>query len=91
MNRDFAPRNQSVAREVLAPIEPILWAIRSEIVRIAALPGYEAETYDAFSDALDRVFECLAATHCNIFDSIFDSSFRCDLDNALQENAVSSQ
>ena len=90
MNRDFAPRNQSVAREVLAPIEPILWAIRSEIVRIAALPGYEAETYDAFSDALDRVFECLAATHCNIFDSIFDSSFRCDLDNALQENAVSS-
>lgn len=91
MNRDFAPQNQASAQEVLAPIEPILWAIRSEIVRIAALPGYEAETYDAFSDALDRVFECLAAAHCNIFDSIFDASFRSDLDNALQENAVSSQ
>lgn len=91
MNRDFAPKNQSRAQVVLAPIEPILWAIRSEIVRIAALPGYEAETYDEFSDALDRVFECLAATHCNLFDSVFDASFRSDLDNALQENAVSSQ
>lgn len=91
MNREFAPQNMARAQEVLAPIEPVLWAIRSEIVRIAALPGYEAETYDDFSDALDRVFECLAAAHCNIFDSIFDASFRSDLDNALQENAVSSQ
>lgn len=90
MNRDFAPQDQVEAHAVLAPIEPILWAIRSEIVRIAALPGYEAETYDDFSNALDRVFECLAATHCNLFDSIFDASFRSDLDNALRENTVSS-
>ena len=91
MHRAFAPQNQASAQAVMAPIEPLLWAIRSEIVRIAALPGYEAATYDEFSDALDRVFECLAAAHCNIFDSIFDASFRSDLDNALQENAVSSQ
>ena len=90
-NREFAPASVVVAREALAPIEPILWAIRSEIVRIAALPGYEAETYDLFSDALDSVFESLGATHCVLFDSVFDASFRADLENALQENNLSSQ
>ena len=90
-NRDFAPASVVVAREALAPIEPILWAIRSEIVRIAALPGYEAETYDIFSDALDSVFESLGATHCVLFDSVFDASFRADLEYALQENNLSSQ
>ena len=90
-NREFAPASVVVAREALAPIEPILWAIRSEIVRIAALPGYEAETYDIFSDALDSVFESLGATHCVLFDSVFDASFRADLENALQENNLSSQ
>lgn len=90
-NRDFAPASVVVAREALAPIEPILWAIRSEIVRIAALPGYEAETYDVFSDALDSVFESLGATHCVLFDSVFDASFRADLEYALQENNLSSQ
>ncbi len=90
-NREFAPASVVVAREALAPIEPILWAIRSEIVRIAALPGYEAETYDIFSDALDSVFESLGATHCVLFDSVFDASFRADLEYALQENNLSSQ
>lgn len=90
-HREFAPASVVVAREALAPIEPILWAIRSEIVRIAALPGYEAETYDVFSDALDSVFESLGATHCVLFDSVFDASFRADLENALQENNLSSQ
>ena len=90
-NREFAPASVVVAREALAPIEPILWAIRSEIVRIASLPGYEAEAYDVFSDALDSVFESLGATHCVLFDSVFDASFRADLEYALQENNLSSQ
>lgn len=89
--RDFSSTSTLVAREALAPIEPILWAIRSEIVRIAALPGYEAEIYDTFSDALDSVFESLGATHCVLFDSVFDASFRVDLECALQENNISSQ
>lgn len=89
--RDFSPASVIVAREALAPIEPVLWAIRSEIVRIAALPGYEAETFDTFSDALDGVFESLGATHCVLFDSVFDASFRADLECALQENNISSQ
>ncbi|MBR5889365.1 MAG: hypothetical protein IKY92_04900 [Akkermansia sp.] len=89
--REFAPASVVVAREALAPIEPILWSIRSEIVRIAALPGYEAETFDVFSDALDSVFESLGATHCVLFDSVFDASFRADLECALRENNLSSQ
>lgn len=90
-HREFAPEAAAAAQAVLAPLEPILWAIRSEIVRIAALPGYEAETYDDFSVALDLVFESLGATHTNLFDSVFDASFRTDLDNALRENSISSQ
>lgn len=87
----FPSEMQPHAQDILAPLEPILWAIRSEIVRIAALPGYEAETYDDFSVALDVVFESLAATHACMFDSVFDASFRSDLDNALRENSISSQ
>ena len=90
-DRGFAPDAHSAAQAALTPIEPVLWAIRSEIVRIAALPGYEAETYDKFSEALDTVFESLGATHALIFDSVFDASFRADLDNALRENSISSQ
>ena len=90
-NRQFSPSAEAAARSVLAPLEPILWAIRSEIVRIAALPGYEAETYDEFSVALDLVFESLGATHVILFDSVFDASFRSDLDDALRENSISSQ
>ncbi len=91
INRDFSPTMAGTAHEAMAAIEPVLWAIRSEIVRIAALPGYEAETYDSFSDALDRVFEGLESTHCVLFNSVFDASFRADLESALQENNLSSQ
>lgn len=90
-DRDFSPAYKPVAHAVLSPLEPVLWGIRSEIVRIAALPGYEAETYDSFSDALDVVFESLGVTHAQIFNSVFDASFRADLDNALRENSISSQ
>lgn len=89
--RNFSPATEAAARTVLEPLEPILWAIRSEIVRIAALPGYDAETYDEFSVALDLVFESLGATHVILFDSVFDASFRSDLDDALRENSISSQ
>lgn len=91
LHRQFAPEYMPTVRLVLDPIEPVLWGIRSEIVRIAALPGYESETYDEFSIALDVVFESLGATHAVLFDSVFDASFRSDLDNALRENSISSQ
>lgn len=87
--RAFTPSTAMEARKAMTPIEPVLWGIRSEIVRIAALPGYEAETYDTFSDALDAVFEALASTHCHLFESVFDASFRADLEAALQENIIS--
>lgn len=90
-SRAFTTETAMKAREAMAHIEPVLWEIRSEIVRIASLPGYEAETYDAFSDALDAVFELLSRTHCHLFESVFDASFRSDLESALQENSISTK
>lgn len=90
-NRDFAPSAERIAREVYTPISPLLWGIRSEIVRIAALPGYEDASYDAFSDALDAVYSVLGDTHSEWFDDVFDASFRTDLDDALHENATTSK
>lgn len=90
-SRAFTTESAMKAREAMARIEPVLWSIRSEIVRIAALPGYEAETYDAFSDALDAVFELIGSTHCHLFESVFDASFRSDLESALQENSISTK
>lgn len=67
-------------------LQPILWKIRNEIVRIVALDGYDSESFDSFSDALDSVYESLSLTHGECFDEVFDSSFRMDLDDALHGN-----
>lgn len=89
-NRDFADRSSELVREVLEPLEPLLWGIRSEIVRIAALPDYDTAPYDTFSDALDSVFEQLGETHNACFETVFDSSFRSDLDEAMHEKSTTS-
>lgn len=90
-NRAFSADSSASVRAVYAPIEPLLWGIRSEIVRIAALPGYERAEYDEFSDALDSIYESLGATHRAWFNDVFDSYFRNDVDDAIHENAASSQ
>lgn len=86
-NRSFAESART--RAAYEPISPLLWGIRTELVRIAALPGYDTESYDTFSDALNTVFENISATHSEWFDDVFDASFRSDLDEALQENSSS--
>ncbi len=68
---------------VCRELDPLLWRIRNEIVRIVALPGYDSEQFDAFSDALDSVYESLSKTHTECFEDVFDASFRTDLDDAL--------
>ncbi len=88
--RKFADKTAPNVRAAFAPIEPLLWGIRSEIVRIAALPGYDDEPFDLFSDALDTIFQSLGDTHDTCFDEVFDESFRSDLDEALHENATTS-
>lgn len=85
--RCFSDSMALKAQEAYAPLEPLLWGIRNEIVRIAGLPEYAAESFDHFSEALDSVFESLGETHHNYFDSVFDASFRTDLDDALHESA----
>lgn len=88
--RKFADKTAPNVRAAIEPIEPLLWGIRSEIVRIAALPGYDDEPFDLFSDTLDTIFQSLGDTHDMCFDEVFDESFRSDLDEALHENATTS-
>lgn len=90
LNRTFADASAAAVREVTAPLEPLLWGIRSEIVRIASIPGYNTEPFDSFSDALDSMFESLGETHSFCFEHVFDASFRSDLDEAARENITSS-
>lgn len=89
-DRAFSEAARARARAAYEPISPLLWGIRTELVRIASLPGYDTESYDTFSDALNNVFEDIGATHSEWFDDVFDASFRADMDDALQENASSS-
>lgn len=90
-NRDFSPAARRRARKAYAPLEPVLWAIRVEIVRIASLPGYHKKEFDSFSEALENLFRSLADTHYHYFDEVFDDSFHLDLDEALRENATTSK
>ncbi len=84
--RKFSDASAPSVRETCEPVESLLWGIRSEIVRIAGLPGYSDEPYDHFSDTLDAVYEVLNETHSEWFDDVFDESFRIDLDEAYREN-----
>lgn len=86
-DRPFSPESDASVRLVYAPIEPLLWGIRAEIVRIASLPDYDEAAYDSFSEALQDVYIRLGEAHCHWFDSVFDASFHVDLDEALQEAA----
>lgn len=85
--RNFAEKHHRPLHEVCSMLEPLLWKIRTEIVRIVSLPGYDNEQFDDFSDALDSAFESLGDTHAECFDSVFDASFRSDLDDALHGDA----
>lgn len=86
----FAEAARPRVNHAFEPIAPLLWGIRTELVRIAALPGYDGEAYDSFSDALNIVYDELGATHRMWFDDVFDASFRADLDDAAAENSSSS-
>lgn len=92
MNTHAMPASAAPSvQEAFAPLEPLLWGIRNELVRIAGLPGYEAEPYDNFSAALETVFDSLGKTHSEYFDSVFDSYFREDLDEAAHDKATTSK
>ncbi len=86
-HRRFHNSSAPDVRAASEPVEALLWGIRSEIVRIAGLPGYSDEPYDAFSDRLDDVYEALGETHHAWFADVFDDSFRIDLDEAYNENS----
>lgn len=88
--RNFPDKSRPALQNVCKSLEPTLWKIRTEIVRIVSLPGYDKEAFDDFSDALDSVYESLGDTHSECFDGVFDASFRADLDDALHGDATHS-
>ena len=88
---NFPEKRRAELALACSKLEPILWKIRNEIVRIVSLPGYDDDAFDTFSDALDSAFECLGETHAACFDDVFDDSFRSDLDDALHDSVTSSQ
>ena len=90
-NRRFSPDSDATVRQAYAPIEPLLWGIRTEIVRIASLPGYDEESFDSFSDALEDLYRSLGDTHSHWFEDVFDSSFLIDLDDAVREASTISK
>lgn len=83
---NFAEKDRVPMQNECNALEPLLWKIRTEIVRIVSLPGYDREAFDDFSDALDAVYESLGDTHSECFDVVFDASFRSDLDDALHDH-----
>ena len=87
---NFKQKHHARLEKICRALEPLLWKIRTEIVRIVSLPGYDNEQFDDFSDALDSVFESLGDTHAECFDSVFDASFRSDLDDALHGDPTNS-
>ncbi|MBE6417563.1 MAG: hypothetical protein E7033_03740 [Akkermansiaceae bacterium] len=90
-DRKFSQASRSKVRRAYSPIEPVLWGIRTEIVRIAALPGYHGKDFDSFSLALENMFLSLCVTHSHFIEEVFDDSFHTDLDEALSENATTSK
>ncbi len=86
LNRSFPEADKDAVHEVAVPVENLLWRIRSEVVRIASIPGYDAESFDEFSDTLEIVYQTLAVTHPLWFDDVFDESFRVDLNEAFHES-----
>lgn len=88
--RSIADTDAAAVQDAYTPIEPLLWGIRNELVRIAGLPGYETEPYDEFSSALETVFDNLGKAHSSHFEAVFDACFRDDLDAAVQEKATTS-
>lgn len=87
---NFTDKHRQRLQEICNTLEPLLWKIRTEIVRIVSLPGYDHEQFDDFSDALDSVYESLSDTHSECFESVFDTSFRADLDDALHGDSANS-
>ena len=82
----FAEENAPEVRAVTEPLLRVLWNLRNEIVRIAALPGYADVQFDDFSEQMNKVFDTLQATHSVWFEDVFDASFRSDLDDAFHDN-----
>lgn len=87
---DFAEDARPQVNAAFEDIAPLLWGIRTELVRIASLPDYDSAAFDLFSDTIEILHGELCRTHRGWYPYVFDSSFRTDLDDASAESIPSS-
>ncbi len=72
-----------------AEIQRLLWNMRTEYVRIAALPIHpEEESHELLAHTLDELYYNLEVTHHYWFNVVFDSSFLLDMDEAFRQSEI---
>ncbi len=57
------------------PVRDKLELIRTELLRIVGLDGFQTKAFDPFNDAMDDVFRLLEETHDFWYGDIFDENF----------------
>ncbi len=85
--RNFSQQFARKNRSILFTTERLLWDMRSEYVRIAALPlSKNGIPNELLANTLDELYFTLELTHHHWFDYVFDASFLIDMDDAFRES-----
>ncbi len=70
-------------------LQRLLWDMRTEYVRIAALPlNPLEESHELLAHTLDELYYNLEVTHHYWFTVVFDNSFILDMDEAFRESEM---
>ncbi len=70
-------------------LQRLLWDMRTEYVRIAALPlNPEEDSHELLAHTLDELYYNLEVTHHYWFKVVFDNSFILDMDAAFRESEL---
>ncbi len=87
--RDFTNTQERDFRQTRHALQDLLWNMRSEYVRIAALPLDPMEdSHELLANTLDELYFNLEVTHHYWFSLIFDNSFILDMDEAFRESEM---
>ncbi len=87
--REFENTTQQDFRETRHKLQDLLWSMRSEYVRIAAIPLNPMEdSHELLAHTLDELYFSLEVTHHYWFSLVFDNSFILDMDEAFRESEL---
>ncbi len=87
--RDFKNTAKKDFRETQRSLQDLLWSMRTEYVRIAAIPLDPVEdSHELLAHTLDELYFSLEVTHHYWFSLVFDNSFILDMDEAFRESEL---